>query len=364
MTRLTKALAEECQLIRAAATMPGTGGAVYRSVLPMNQCMAIGDCLASTNGMFFALMESDGQLRAYRGAGPSEHQGWLWQTGRGGDGGRFFALLQTDGNFCIYRGEDLAHNEGWHWGTQMTADGGQFYLTLLNDGNLRVCKGSGAGDYQGTVWSSDVIDPVQRIDQVLRIDYDLDHARLVQARPSDLYRETVNNNSGQVQTSMISGSVTVSDTTGWSDDLALGASAPATFKGAVPVVSGAKVVLSAEAGHFYIRNGAASTAKTWGFNAPAAVPPHSSMMCLVVAIRSAIVVPYTLSGRFTLTSGKQVAGTVCGSFTGSNCHDLSVTLTTYNPNPAGSSTISHPLTPMPSVSGPAMPHPTGDADSF
>jgi hypothetical protein len=42
MTRLTKALAAECQLIRAAATMPGTGSAVYRAVLPMNRCMAIG----------------------------------------------------------------------------------------------------------------------------------------------------------------------------------------------------------------------------------------------------------------------------------------------------------------------------------
>lgn len=364
MTRLTKALAEECQLIRAAASMPGAGGTVYRAVLPMNRCMAIGDYLSSANGMFFALMEADGQLRVYRGTDLAHHQGWLWETGRGGEGCRFFALLQTDGNFCIYRGADLAHNEGWHWGTQMTADGGEFYLTLLNDGNLRVCKGTGADNFQGEVWSSDVTDPVQRIDEVSCIGYDLARARLVQARPSDLYRETVNNNGDQVQASMISGSVTVSDTTGWSDDLALDASAPAMFKGPVPVMSGGKIVLSTDASHFYIRNGAATTAKTWGFNAPAAVPPRSSMMCLVAAIRSAIVVPYTLNGSFTLKSGKQVAGTVCGTFTGSNCHDLSVTLTTYDPDPAGSITISRPLTPMPSISGPATPHPIGDPSLF
>lgn len=129
-------------------------------------------------------------------------------------------------------------------------------------------------------------------------------------------------------------------------------------------MSGAKVALSADAGHFYIRNGAATTAKTWGFNAPAAAPPHSSMMCLEVAIRSAVVVPYTLSGGFTLASGKQVAGTVCGSYTGSNCHDLSVTLTTYDPNPAGSTTISRPLTLIPTIGGPAVPHPIGDTDLF
>ena len=357
MTKLTKSLAQEFQLIRAAASRPGAAGTVYQSVLPMNQCMAIGDSIASSNGLFFALMEADGQVRVYRGTDAANRQGWLWETGRSGDGGRYFALLQTDGNFCIYRGDDLARNEGWHWGTQMTADGGQFYLILLNDGNLRVCKGSGPAACQGEVWSAGCTDPVQQIDEVLAIDYDLANARLVQARPSDLYRETVNNNNDQIQASMISGSVTVSDTTGWADDLALDAAAPATFKGAVPVMSGGKVVMSADAGHFYIRNGAATTAKTWGFNAPAAVPPHSSMMCLVAAIRSSIVVPYTLTGTFTLKSGTRVAGTASGSYTGSNCHDLSVTLTTYDPNPSGSYTISRPLTPMPSIIGHATPHP-------
>lgn len=346
MTRLTQALAHEFRQLRAAAARPGPGGAVYRTVLPMNRCMAIGDVIASANGMFFALMEADGQLRVYRGAGIAGHQGCLWETGRSGEGGRFFALLQTDGNFCIYRGEDLARNEGWHWGTQMTADGGEFYLTLLNDGNLRVCKGTGPAAYQGEVWSSGCTDPVQHIDEVLAIAYDLAKARLVQACPSDLYRETVNNNNDQVQTSTISGSVTVSDSTGWSDDLALDAAAPAMFQGAVPVVSGGKVLLSTDASHFYVRNGAASTAKAWGFSAPAAVPPHASMTCLVTAVRSAIVVPYTLTGSFTLKSGKRVAGTVSGNYTGSNCHDLSVTLTTYDPNPGGSCIISRPLMPI------------------
>ena len=129
------------------------------------------------------------------------------------------------------------------------------------------------------------------------------------------------------------------------------------------MLSCGKVVLSSDAGHAYLRNGAATTAKIWGFNAPAAVPSNSAMMCLVSAIRSSVIVPYTLHGTFTLASGRQVSGSVDGTYSGSNYHDLSVTLTTYDPNPAGSYTISRPLTPMPSISGATTQHPIS-ASSF
>jgi hypothetical protein len=329
---------------------------VYQRVLPMNRCLNVGDRIAAANGMFFAALEADGQLRVYRGAGPGEAQGVLWASGRGAEAGCFFALVQSDGNFCIYRGAGLSANQGWHWGTQMTADGGLFHAVLNNDGSLCVCKGSDPAIAPDQLWSSGVTDPVASIDQIERIDYDLEHALVAASRPADLYRETVSNRSGQVQTSMLSGSVMVSDTTAWSDELQARALAPASFKGAVPVASSGKVVLSSETGHDYIRNGAATSGKTWGFNAPAAVPPNSSMTCLVSAIRTAVIVPYTLHGAFTLASGCRLSGSVDGTYSGSNCHDLSVTLTTYDPHPAGSYTISRPLTPMPSIHGAATEH--------
>ncbi len=336
--------------------LPGGTSMVYQRVLPMNRCLNVGDIIVAGNGMFFAALDGDGQLRVYRGAGPAQEQGVLWASGRAGDGGRFFALVQSDGNFCIYRGDGLATNEGWQWGTQMTAEGGRFHAVLNNDGSLCVCKGSDPAIAPDQLWSSGVTDPVARIDLVERIEYDLRTALVPASRPADLYRETVSNPNGQVQTSMLSGSVIVSDTIAWSDELQAGALAPAGFKGAVPVVSSGKVRLSSETGHGYIRNGAATTGKTWGFNAPAAVPPNSSMMCLVSAIRSTIIVSYKLYGVFTLASGHRVSGSIDGTFSGSNCHDLSVTLTTYDPNPAGTYTISRPLTPMPSISGATTEH--------
>lgn len=342
----------------------GATSMVYQRVLPMNRCLNVGDRIAAGNGMFFAMLDGDGQLRVYRGAGPAEAQGVLWESGRGADGGRFFALVQSDGNFCVYRGDGLAANDGWHWGTQMTAEGGLFHAVLNNDGSLCVCRGSDQAIAPDQLWSSGVTDPVASIDQVERIDYDLASALVAASRAVDLYRETVSNPNGQIQTSMLSGSVIVSDTIAWSDELQTVALAPAGFKGAVPVVSSGKAVMSSESGHAYIRNGAATTGKTWGFNAPAAVPPESSMMCLVSAIRSTLIVPYTLHGRFTLASGRQVGGSVDGTYSGSNCHDLSVTLTTYDPNPAGTYTISRPLTPMPSISGATTEHAIGSGGFY
>jgi hypothetical protein len=329
----------------------------------MNRCLQVGDRIVSANGMFFATLTAEGQLQVWRGPDPAPEQGMLWSSPRGGEGGRFFALVQTDGNFCIYRGDDLSSNQGWHWGTQITADRGQFHAVLNNDGSFCVCRGSDPAVQGEPLWHSGATDPVARIDAIEHIEYELEDALMVAARPHDLYRETVSNPNDQIQTSMISGSVIVSDSTGWSDELEAGALAPNDFAGPVPVVSSGKVVLSTDASHRFRRNGAASSAKTWGFNAPAAVPPRSAMMCLVSAIRSSINVPYTLHGVFTLASGRQVAGSVAGTYRGSNCHDLSVTLTTYDPSPSGSYTISRPLTPMPSISAPFMPLPPGAGDT-
>ncbi|HEU4374198.1 MAG TPA: hypothetical protein VFS02_11950, partial [Telluria sp.] len=81
---------------------------VYQRVLPMNRCLNVGDIIVAGNGMFFATLDGDGQLRVCRGAGPAQEQGVLWASGRAAEGGRFFALVQSDGNFCIYRGDDLS----------------------------------------------------------------------------------------------------------------------------------------------------------------------------------------------------------------------------------------------------------------
>lgn len=350
MTRLTTALAQEFKIVRA-----GVRGKRYQTMLPMNVCLDVGDYIASSNGLFFAIVQGDGVFRIYRGSDVDSHQGTLWDSARPGTGGRFFALVQTDGNFCIYRGDGLARNEGWQWGTQMTAEGGQFYALMQDDGVFCIRRGLDPANDQGVVWQTGVADRVARIDAISAIDYCLGAAKLVQSRPSDLYRETVRNAEARVQSSLIAGSVTVSDTAAWSDELEGEVDMAASFNTVVPVMQGGAVVLSQETSQPFARNAAITTAKTWGFNAPAAVPAKSSMTCLVAATRSTIAVPFTLTGVFTLASGNQVSGTLDGLYTGSNCHDLAVTLTTYELNPHESQSVTQALAPVPAASV-ATPH--------
>ncbi|TFW17586.1 hypothetical protein E4L96_14200 [Massilia arenosa] len=360
MTKLTTALVHEFR----AARESGAGGRRFQAILPMNRCLGLQDSIVSGNGMFHARLSEDGVFRVLRGADAASERGCLWDSRRAGPGGRFFALVQSDGNFCVYRGDDLSANQGWQWGTQMTADGGQFYAVLRDNGEFSICRGSGPTNFGGVVWSTGVTDPVRAIDEVVRIDYDLDGAEIVQSRPSDLYRETVRNNSAQAQTSLITGSVTVSDTAGWQDELGSAAACSLEIKSRIPIMVDGKVILTAEAAHPFTRNGATTTAKTWGFNAPAAVQANSSMMCLVSAMRTTITVPYTMSGLFTLESGVQVSGTIGGTYTGANCHDLAVTLTTFDLGPDESYSVTRPLSPMPLIIGPSTQHPANASSYF
>ena len=333
MTRLTSALAQEFKIIRDAAAR--LAPARLRSVLPMNHLIHVGDTIVSENGMFYAQLSADGTFRVCRGSSLEHSFGTLWSSKRPGEGFRYFALVQTDGNFCVYRGDDLLTNEGWQWGTQITGEGGQFFAVLHDDGNFAICAGTGPDDMRGEIWSTGVTDPVVSIDEVVRIDYDLPAARILQQRASDLYRESVHNHNGEAHTSLLTGAVTVSDTAAWSDGLGQVA-APPPFCTAVPLMQGGRVILSADA-QPYERNNAVTTPKTWGFNAPAAVPAFSTMMCLVTATRSTICVPFVMTGLFTLASGTQVTGKVHGMYNGCNCHDLAVSLSSPQPEQYASS---------------------------
>jgi hypothetical protein len=332
MTRLTSALAQEFKIIRETAAKAAP--ARLRSVLPMNHLINVGDTIVSENGMFYAQLSADGTFRVCRGSSLEHSFGTLWSSKRPGDGFRYFALVQTDGNFCVYRGDDLLSNEGWQWGTQITAEGGQFFGVLRDDGDFAICAGTGPDDNHGEIWSTGVTDPVRSIDEVVRIEYDLAAARLLQERPSDLYRESVHNHNGEAHTSLLTGAVTVSDTSAWNDGLG-DVCAPPPFRAQVPLMQAGRVVLSGDT-QAYERNNAVTTPKTWGFNAPAAVPACSTMTCMVTAIRSTICVPFVMTGLFTLASGTQVTGKVRGMYNGCNCHDLSVSLSSPQPEHFGS----------------------------
>jgi hypothetical protein len=258
------------------------------SILTTGQVLNLGDYLVSESGLFYATVQPDGNFCVYRGSGPDDNHGGIWCANDTSlPDGQFFANMQTDGNFCVY-------------------------------------KGTGPADNHGGVWCSMQTDPV--IDfEISNIEYDTAAATTLQSGPAELYRQTVSNNTSQAQTSSISGSASVTETSGWSDSLAVKLGVKTTIEVGIPFIADGKVELSLEVTNTYTWNGSISKTKTWGFNTPVSVPPHITIVGLVSATLSTISVPYTLRGTFIHQSGVRLQGSITGTYVGTNSHDLTVT---------------------------------------
>jgi hypothetical protein len=298
-------------------------------LLTQGEFLNVGDFLTSPNGIFCAFQQTDGNFCVYRGT-PESHPGpALWCTMATGSGGQFCAFMQTDGNFCVYSGTPESHPGDALWCTMATASGGQFIAALQDDGNFCIYKGTPDAHPDAAVWCTMATDPIADV-EIASIVYDLAHATIIQSGPVELYRQTVRNQTAQPQSSTISGSESVTETSGWSDSLAVKVGVSTTFETEIPFVAAAKVTVSVDVTNTYTWNGSTAKAKVWGFNTPVSVPPRTTMVCLVAATMSTIAVPFTLTGIFILKSGTRVPGVAKGIYTGSNSHDLTVTFVEQN----------------------------------
>lgn len=294
--------------------------------IALNQTLSTNDYLVSNNNAFFAIMQGDGNLCVYRGSAPDANQGFLWGAlGQSQPNGNYFSIMQGDGNLCVYKGTGLSDNQGFVWGALNQSQPDRAYFAVLqDDGNLCVYKGTSPSDNQGGVWCSTAIDPVVDI-EISSINYDVAAAKIIKSTPADLYRQSVTNNTAQSQTSSISGSESVSETSGWSDSLAVKVGVSTTFKTGIPFLAEGKISVSLDVTNTYTWNGSTTRTKTWSFNTPVTVPANSTYVALIAATVSTISVPYTLAGTLILKSGARVPGIVRGMYTGSNSHDLTVT---------------------------------------
>lgn len=311
------------------------------SNLTTGEFLANDDYIQSPNSLFFAIMQSDGNFCVYRGTGPDDNHGFVWGCNRESlPGGPYFAIMQSDGNFCVYTGTDPSDGRSGVWCSMQTAPEGLFYALMQDDGNFCVYR-SAPNDYHG-VWCTMAIDPVVDV-EISTIDYDVDAAKIISSNPAELYRQQVSNHTMQTQTSAISGSESVSETSGWSDSLGAKIGVKTTFSTGIPFVAEGKVEVSAEISNTYTWSGSTTHTKTWSFNTPVSVPPMTTMIAIVAATTSTITVPYTLSGTVIFKSGTRMPGQIKGIYTGSNSHDLTVTFVQLTPQNQEVTSSSQPL---------------------
>ncbi len=299
--------------------------------IALNQILATNDYLVSNNRAFFAIMQGDGNLCVYRGAGPAAQKGFLWGAlSQAQASGNYFTVMQGDGNLCVYKGTPDAR-QGFVWGSLKQSQAVQAYFAVLqDDGNLCVYKGTSPNDNQGFVWASMATDPVVDI-EISAIDYDVISAKIIKTTPADLYRQSVTNNTTQTQTSSISGSESVTETSGWSDSLAVKVGVSTSFKTGIPFIAEGKITVSLDVTNTYTWNGSTSRSKTWSFNTPVSVPANTTYVALIAATVTTISVPYTMTGTLILKSGARIPGIINGLYTGSNSHDLTVTYIKQDP---------------------------------
>src|ERR1700761_1677786 len=100
------------------------GGNTRTNYLSQGQALQPGDQLTATNGLFYLIYQTDGNLVMYN---------WLnvpyWATMTNGHSAGQ-AIYQTDGNFCVYDANNVCV-----WAT-MVYNYGNGTLTLQNNGNL------------------------------------------------------------------------------------------------------------------------------------------------------------------------------------------------------------------------------------
>jgi len=123
-----------------------------KNLLKPNEYLTSNKYLVSDNKAFFLIMQSDGNLVVYKGSGPSDNKGALWNSKTGGKG-ESFAIMQSDGNFVVYKGSGPSDNKGALWNSK-TGGKGESFAIMQDDGNFVVYKGSGPSDNKGALWNS------------------------------------------------------------------------------------------------------------------------------------------------------------------------------------------------------------------
>jgi len=311
--------------IPAIRTSRGAEQEIEMGKMPKSYFQTLGrlhtnDYLVSDNGLFYAIMQSDGNFCVYRGSGPTNSAGTLWCTNRLAGGNEFHAILFRE-VFGVYRpsGKNIVPI----WRLQPWPPIEKTFAIMQDDGNFCIYKGTGPSDQGDYLWGTQVTDALSDF-EISSIDYDISKSTIKETTPADIYRQSVVNDTDTQQTSTIQGSESVSEMSGWSSKFGVRVGMKTNFKSGIPLLAEGKVEVSVDVSYEYTWNGSTTHTKSWSFSTPVTVKPKSKVVVVVTVSVSTISVPYTLTGSFVLKSGARISGKVTGTYTGKNSHNLEV----------------------------------------
>jgi thioredoxin 1 len=74
------------------------------SSLATGAYLATNDYLVSANGLYFVIMQGDGNLCIYHGSDPTHEGAFVWNSGKAPGAGVYGASMQNDGNLVVTTG--------------------------------------------------------------------------------------------------------------------------------------------------------------------------------------------------------------------------------------------------------------------
>ena len=115
-----------------------------RSYLLGGEELDAGDCLVSSNGLYFAVLQADGSFVLYHTtdavyATPDTARPYLTLYSGNDPTHPYYVTMQTDGNFVLYYRD--THNPLWATGTNHSSPG-QYIAVLHDTGNFAIYSGS------------------------------------------------------------------------------------------------------------------------------------------------------------------------------------------------------------------------------
>jgi hypothetical protein len=199
-------------------------------------------------------------------------------------------------------------NHGFDLTVPSARDAGQVCVVATdpeNNGRTTVCMG---------------IDRIKQFDAT-SVSYDTAHDVIEDNEIVELDTVEQENGSTKDQTTTVSGSERLTDTSSWSDtqDLVVHADG----KLSIPVVGELGIEVTDTS--TFVQNGSTESTHKWSWEQPVVVPAESTLTTTIVITRSTLTVPYTLSGSYEYYSGAKAAGKLDGgTYHGVNNHKLEV----------------------------------------
>jgi hypothetical protein len=307
--------------------------------LEPNAYMKVDDYIYSPGGLFYAILQDDGDFCIYYGSDPQHRVGdkALWCASSAGlkpdkNKGPYYALIKDDGDFCIYYGSSPRDGENVLWcassaGLKPDKNKGPFSGMLYNSGDFCVTRLA-----QGVLWCASqasegklLIDPISSV-EVTEISYQLDRGTIAPTVLLALYTQSVTNTTATTQSTSISGSIPTRDTSVWYNEVF---SVPdvkpeSTFITNIPFVSNGKIITSNEIAVEFAWSGMVERSDKWSYNVPVVVPQNMGVLATLSVKLVEISVPFILKGIVNFLSLNKVNVQINGLYLGQSTDGLSV----------------------------------------